>query len=153
MQNNTLSPPSSLPLYSRHCSGLSHTLLNIYVPSFPSPPFSSFTFLFITANYSTLPHITSYHYLIHFKLPPLLLYYSSSNPANSLPLFHTLPSPNFILIFSLASVYTFTPAVGDAGGPRLNGSVSPFVMGGMGGKPSPVLDADDVSNTFVCSFV
>ena len=35
--------------------------------------------------------------------------------------------------------------MGDAGGPRLNGSVSPFVMGGMGGKPSPVLDADDVS--------
>jgi hypothetical protein len=35
--------------------------------------------------------------------------------------------------------------VGDAGGPRLSGSVSPFVMGGMGGKPSPVLDADDVS--------
>lgn len=35
--------------------------------------------------------------------------------------------------------------MGDSGGPRLNGSVSPFVMGGMGGKPSPVLDADDVS--------
>ena len=78
--------------------------------------------------------------------------FTSTPPFCPLPL-HTLPSPHLMLIFFLESVYTFTPAVGDAGGPRLNGSVSPFVMGGMGGKPSPVLDADDVSNTLIRSFV
>ena len=47
------------------------------------------------------------------------------------------------LPFLWNSVYTFTPA-SDASFPRLTGSVSPFLIGGLGTKSSPVLDVHDV---------